>query len=547
VARRAVELGRVAAEPPWAVPALLVVAQWGAVAGFALGVEHNGWFYFQGGDQLWHYTSAWLLSEGSLPPSVVGYVWPFVLAPIAVFAGPVLLAGLPAIVLFQLLILLPAAVICIYSIGTALGGRLFGALAGGAWIVLPYAAVPLFDPRYHERYADQLLPQALGLTAMSDFPSMVALLVAAALAFRIFEAPSPRLAEALAAGAATGLAVGLKPANLMFVPGLLVGLAVARRWREAALALAALAPALVVLVVWKKLGLGEVPAFVETEAVRPGAPRIPVADRYLDLDWAQLERNEDYIREFFWSVRLLEWAALAGFVAVARRSRPAAAFLALWFAVFLVGKGTSHLANVQLGSFFRLLMPAFPAFFLLAVAVPLLAPRLGAVLVRRGRREQRRRSSRGAWLLAAMILVVTVAPLPVILAAEPLARQEALVPAGTNTFVPVLESLDLRAVPRRNGTLLSWPRPDAPGVTSFRVMRAQRGASLLCPKTTGAPTPWCSLPMRATANLRGTSFLATDPPEEGWVYRVGLVANASGDPLGGDVILLSPEADPLRP
>jgi hypothetical protein len=530
---------------PWAPPAILVAAQWAAVAAFAGAAEHNGWLYFQGGEQLWHYTSAWLLSNATLPPAIVGYVWPFLLSPIALFADADLLSALPAIVLFQVVILLPVAVLCIYSIATRLGGRLFGFLAGGVWIVLPYAAVPLFDPRYHERYADQFLPQALGLTGMSDFPSMVAVLVAATFAFRVFEAPSPRLADAVAAGAAAGLAVGLRPANLMFVPGLLVGLALARRWREAAAAAAALAPALVVLVVWKKLGLGEVPAFVETEvAVRPGAPRISVVQRYLDLDWAQLERNEDYLREFFWSVRLLEWAAIAGIVAVARRSRPAAAFLALWLGVFLIGKGTSHLADVQAGTFFRLLMPAFPAFFLLAMALVLLVPGLGGTIARRAGRERPAGADRSTWLLAGVLLALAVAPLPAIVAAEPLRRPEAVSDSATNTFIPVSASWSLETTRRPDGTWLVWERPDSPGSISFRVLRAKRGESLACSKSSRRPAI-CVLGMSPVANVTGTSFFAADPPEENWVYRVGLVANPSGDERAGDIILLTPEADPL--
>ena len=34
---------------------------------------HNGWLYYQGGDQLWYYTTAWLLGDGDLPFTTIGY------------------------------------------------------------------------------------------------------------------------------------------------------------------------------------------------------------------------------------------------------------------------------------------------------------------------------------------------------------------------------------------------------------------------------------------------------------------------------------------
>lgn len=527
------------------MPASLVVAQWIAVAIFATQVKHNGWFYFQGGDQLWHYTSSWQLASWSLPPAVVGYVWPFVLAPIAVFAGANLIAALPAIVLFQVAVLLPLAVLCVWWIARRLGGPAFGLLAGVSWIVLPYAVIPLFEPRYHERYVDQFLPQAFGLTAMSDFPSMVALLVAAVFALRVFDSASPRLVDALAAGAAAGVAVGLKPANLMFVPGLLAAIAVARRWRHLGVAVLALLPAIGVLYAWKKLGLGEAPAFVETDlAVTPRGP-IPVLDRYLDLDFAQLVLNEDYLREYFWSVRLLEWAPLAGIVAVFRRSPPAAVLLAFWFGVFLLAKGTSHLVSVELGSFFRMLMPAFPAYFLLATSVMLLVPRVGARLLEDARALPYAWNRRLALILAVALLGIAAAPLPVILAAPPDQSRQVVSDTRLNLRWIVSDALDLRAEARAGGVRLTWQRPS--GLTNaetfFRVLRGRAGSYLECSEASDVPV-FCNLSMEARANLGGTSYFAADPPEEDWVYRVGLVVKSPAGGTEGDIVLVSPEVDP---
>ena len=110
---------------------------------------------------------------------------------------------------------------------------------------------------------------------------------------------------------------------------------------------------------------------------------VPVVDRYVDLDWGHLHENASNLREYFWSARLLEWAPIAGTVAVARRSPALAALLATWFGVFLVVKGTTVLSTVSSGSFFRFLMPGFPAYFLLAVSIPLLVPTLARRLAAR--------------------------------------------------------------------------------------------------------------------------------------------------------------------
>ena len=53
----------------------LVVVQWLALLAFAVTVKHNGWLYYAGGDQLWHYSGAYLLAHGHLPPALVGYGW----------------------------------------------------------------------------------------------------------------------------------------------------------------------------------------------------------------------------------------------------------------------------------------------------------------------------------------------------------------------------------------------------------------------------------------------------------------------------------------
>ncbi len=96
--------------------------------------------------------------------------------------------------------------------------------------------------------------------------------------------------------------------------------------------------------------------------------------RYVNIDWQHLQDNKDSLREFFWAVRPLQWVALAGVIGLLRRSWAKGALVAVWFYAFLIVKGTSGHARVEDASFFRLLMPSFPAFVLLLAGVPLLVP-----------------------------------------------------------------------------------------------------------------------------------------------------------------------------
>src|SRR2546430_7829407 len=57
------------------VLAAFVLAEWLALLALALTVRHNGWLYYAGGDQLWHYSGAYPLAHGHLPPAYVGSRW----------------------------------------------------------------------------------------------------------------------------------------------------------------------------------------------------------------------------------------------------------------------------------------------------------------------------------------------------------------------------------------------------------------------------------------------------------------------------------------
>ena len=331
-------------ERPRAVLGTLVGAQIVATVVLALSVTHNGWVWFQGGDQIWITTTGWLVGRFDLPPTEISYVWPLLQAPITWFTGPTYVQVLPPLVVFQVLVLGPIALLCVYGIAARIGGRLLGYWASLLWVVAPFAAIPLFVDRYQERWTEHFLPQALGLTAMADFPSMV--LVLAAVLYVVRSLSPGRLTDAVFAGVLLGAAAGLKPPNLLVGVGAAFAYVVARRWREGLACAAAIVPSLVVLLAWKYRGLGEVPVLA-LEQARLAAGAAPLAvdlslDRYLDFDIDHWRGQMAELREFFWSARLAQWAPFAGLLAVISvRKGAVAALLAGWLGAFLVVKGFS--------------------------------------------------------------------------------------------------------------------------------------------------------------------------------------------------------------
>ena len=132
-------------------------------------------------------TTGWLLGDGELAPTYIGYGWPLVLAPIMRLAGPSFITAMPPVIALNVLVLGPLALWAIYGLGARIAGRAFGLLAAAVWVVMPFAVIPLWRDDYHERYVEQFLPGALGLTGLVDYQSMVLLLVGALLFMRALE------------------------------------------------------------------------------------------------------------------------------------------------------------------------------------------------------------------------------------------------------------------------------------------------------------------------------------------------------------------------
>jgi hypothetical protein len=536
-------------ERPRTVLATLAAAQIAATLALAARVEHNGWVYFQGGDQIWFSTTGWLLGNLQLAPTQASYMWPLVLTPITWVTGSTYVQALPVLVVLNVLVLGPIALFCLYGIASRIGGRLLGYWAAVLWVIAPYAAIPLFVERYHEKWTEQFLPQATGLTAMADYPSMVVVLAAA---FFVTRSLSPqRVLDAALAGLLLGAAGGLKPPNLLLGFGAALAYVIARRWREGAAFCGALVVGLLMLAFWKQRALGTLPVFALQE-VRLAAGATPMAldlnlHRYIQLDLDHWRLQMAQLREFFFSPRLAQWAPLAGLLAVVRARRSAiAGLLAGWLAAFIVVKGFNENADIQANTFWRLLMPAWPAYLLLLASIPLLVPtlirRLGPRLA-----PPTDTAVRARWVVVALVLTILIPAAATAASSRVSPPTPAIVPitASGNILTPVDKGIEVKTESARKALRLTWSDGPWNAKVFYRVYRSTRpDGDLLC--TTSNSQTWvCYLYGEPIGTTRDHSFLVPDAPP-GATYRIGVGTNWANDPELGDIFVFSPPVSTPR-
>ncbi len=544
----------VMALPVWAVLVTLVLAQWIVVGAVAAINQHNGFFFYNGGDDTWYYTSGWVLSHGHIPDGSVGFGYPFLLAPIAHFAGPNLLRGLPFVIGLNLLILWPIAVCCIYGMAKMIAGRGYAYLTTLVWTVLPVAAIPFFYQRYHFRYIDIVLAPSLGLTALADFPGMVCLLVAGYFGLKavtLRQAP-----DAVFVGLAAGLAIAMKPSNAIFLPAPYAALVVARYGRGLLALTAGLVPALLALVLWKYRGLGYLPIIEHASAaVALGRfPAVPLGGldihHYVPLNWGQLQNNINYVREFCWSLRLLTWIMVAGVIGLARRSGAGAILMLTWLGSYVILKGSSPVVSVKAGSFFRYLAPAFPAFFMFGASIPLLVPIWGRQRAAAGSATTPWPATRAGWTpLIRIGAVIAAIPIVALIVFRPLTTPKAALVPAFDQYVPANTfALSLNVEP--NGIVrLSWPKQRSDGArVRYIVFRMPDDATppngLTCTPRAHAASSCVfysdslNSVVVPTAETFATSLLDY-PPAGHWIYRVALRASESRHTSSGDFMMLS--------
>jgi hypothetical protein len=528
--------------PPWLVLALLLLLTWGIAAEVGRTALHNGALYYNGGDSTWYYTTAWSLGNGTMPLSAIGYGYPLLLAPIAAVAGANVVAALPAIMAFNVVVLAPVALACIYGIVRMLAGRAYAYLACLLWVLFPVLVIHYFLADYHTRYVDNTLPSEVGLTTLGDYPSMVLLLVATYFTLRL--ASSGRHADALAAGFAVGIALVIKPANVLFVPAPVLALLVARRFTGLAVGAAATLPSLLGLVLWKQRGDGVLPLFHASADGRVTLAAVALTlaaslhlntDNYVHLNWAELHHNLDSLREYTWSQRMIYFTVGGGLVGLARRSGVAVILAATWLVMYFVVKGSSF--DITTGSFFTHLIAAFPAYFLLLVSVPFLLPFVGRrrstpLAARAGRIPVAAACVLGFLAIAGM-LYVGVVPTST-------ASSMAVLP-GQNFMVPA-NQFPVTATETGHGVALSWPAQDGHGADIFYVvMRSPGSEASDCLRTAGTSAA-CRYPAAIAGGASGSTTSFVDHPPAGpggWIYRVAVNATPYGPPSPTDVIMLS--------
>jgi hypothetical protein len=279
---------------------------------------------------------------------------------VAVTARAVGHAGSIAIVVPQVVVLLPLALVLVYGIARRLGGRLFAAWAAAVWIVLPYAGLVYANPSLRHDYAHRFLPHLLGLADDPKFPAMVAFLAAMLFALRAVEGARNIDAAIAVAAAAVGSAFVPREALVALAP--LVALALGGKIRHAILAAAALA-----------ILLAGVAGAVAADLL--SAPFAHVGIQAPADTLTSLSEN-------FWSGRVLEWLAIAGVVGAIRGRRAAGAMLGIaMLAAFVSLKGVPSSLPTPLVplarnvSLLQALLPAWPAFTLAVASLPLLVPR----------------------------------------------------------------------------------------------------------------------------------------------------------------------------
>ena len=463
--------------------------------------------------------------------------------------GPTYVQALPPLVVLQVLVLGPIALLCVYGIASQIGGRLLGYWAAFLWV----ARAVRGDPALRRP-----LPGALGRAlppagARTDRDGRLPLDGARARRRRSSSSARStpdRLTDAVVRRLLLGAAGGLKPPNLLMAFGAVLAYLVARRWREGLVFGAARrARRCSCSSLWKYRGLGELPCSALEQVRLAAGPRRSRRGRPRPLLRARLRPLAP--ADGLPARVLLERPARA--VGAVRRAASRslrvrrgaiAALLGGWLAAFLVVKGFSPRADIQANTFWRLLMPAWPAYLLLFASIPLLVPTLARRLGERRAAAADVGRSPPRWLVVAAVLTVVV-PAAAIAASSPIERPGAGGDAGRRGQLhPHVRrrrdrargrapapggqrlTLDGRTGVARERLLPRLP-PRGRGATRLRPHRGLAACVLLRARHAD----------RDDARARRSS---TPPPPPGATYRIGVGTNWVDDPEQGDVFAFSP-------
>jgi hypothetical protein len=524
--------------PVWPSLAVLCAVQLALAARFAFGTPHNHWLWYSGGDATEYWAASWSVAHGTIPQSLIGYGIPILYAWVPPLTGTTLLSGLPVIVVLQVVVLVPLALVLFFLVSDLLFGRLFAWGATCLWVVAPLLMLAGLRSDYATSFQQWFLaPHWYGLTEMADFPSVVAVLAAVWATLRVLETRA--LDDAVLAGVLAGVTIALKPSNGFLFPALAVLLVATRAWRPIVVFGASVVPSLVALTIWKGEGLGHLPLFGSALVAREALGAVPVAGiagaTYVHFDWSYFRNELIQLREVFWSVRFLEFLIVGGALGALRRSWVKGAFLVVWFGAYAVVKGSSTLASVTDTTYFRFADPGLPALVLLIAALVFLLPR-------RGRAPEPTAVVRplpgGFRTAGAATAILAVLPIIVILALSP-AATPLYARAPESTEAPLSDALAATTATSASGRVtLAWRRPATNGTqVLFVVYRSSRSDGCELPAE-GAKA--CLLHMNRIGLTRETTFTDTHPGRGTHWYRIGLLANYRNDFVDSDLVLLGP-------
>ena len=259
------------------------------------------------------------------------------------------------------------------------------------------------------------------------------------------------------------------------------------------------------------------------------------------------------LREFTWSARVVQWLPLAGALAVARRSVPAAGLLLGWLLGYVVVKGRSRRGDRRVGQLLaadharasRLRRPergdpVARADALVARGRPAgdAAPRPRAGEVRDDR-DRRRDGSRAA-RRASRRRAVSRSPERHAASGVRLVirRRGQDRGAGGRRRHPPRRSPHRRREPARRGGLHRSERS-----TFYRVYRASAAFPDLVCEPRGVD--FCELRAETLVTTRDHAFLDPSPPADA-VYRIAVAANWLDETDRGDVFAISPPVAPAE-
>ncbi|MHB8471068.1 MAG: hypothetical protein ACYDCH_15135, partial [Gaiellaceae bacterium] len=455
---------------PWSVLVPLVVVEWIGIAVEARRIPHDRWLFAANPLATWEGTTSWILGSGHTPHTLVGYGLPLLVAPITWLTGPSFIAVLPVVVILQVGVLLPLAVLGMYALGARAAGRLAGYLAAAVWTLAPFVSTWYFA--LHHRWRGEILPELLGLTLRPALIGAVFVLAAGVLVLRSLDERRP--IDAAAAAVAASFAVALEPANVVFFAAPVLSFVAARRFRDLLFFAAAVVPCAVTYVVWSIRSVGHASLLLPSPA---------------HISWHEWSVNFAVLNDVSWSPRVLEWIAVAGVVGLLKRDAVKALFFATWIAGYVVSEGASGAERGFDVAFWHVFMGAFPAWCALAASIPLLWPRPG--------REAMLLPYRPRHMLSAVVPAVAfvLVPLVAVVIATPL-KSRSTAATIERRFVPINRGVipDASVVGRR--VALRWqPLGTKNARIFYAVFRSSgRGRDLIC-TTHGAGATGCAIQM----------------------------------------------------